>query len=94
MREVSHLCRVGIDVLGLVAAALTLSGFVPQILKSYTTKKMEDISYFFMILFMIGFSLWLVYGLYKNDWVIIAANVVGIIFNSVLLAMKYKYSRR
>lgn len=82
-----------LDVLGVIAAMLTLSGFIPQIVKGYKTKKLEDISYFFMLLFIAGFSLWLVYGFYKNDWVIMAANAAGIFFAFALLSMKYKYSR-
>ena len=40
-----------------------------------------------------GMGMWLIYGINKRDVAIIAANVAGVTFNIVLLAMKYYYSK-
>ena len=50
-------------VIGILAGILILSGWVPQILKGYRTKKLTDVSSYLMILIFAGAVLWLVYGM-------------------------------
>ncbi|NDB32384.1 MAG: hypothetical protein EB150_02635 [Nitrososphaeria archaeon] len=81
-----------VSVLGIVAAALVTSSFLPQIIRGYRTKKLGDVSYWLMTMICVGMSLWIVYGMVKHDFVIIGANVSTIILNVVLLIMKRKYA--
>lgn len=81
-----------VSVLGIVAAALVTSSFLPQIIRGYRTKKLGDVSYWLMTMICVGMSLWIVYGVAKHDFVIIGANVSTIILNVVLLIMKRKYA--
>ena len=74
-----------------MAATLTTDSFVPQMLKAYRTKRMQDVSPYLMALFASGTTLWLAYDIFKADWVIIIANVLDTAFNLVLLYMKYAY---
>ena len=83
-----------LTLIGSIAAALVSSSFVPQIIKGYRTKHLEDVSYLLMILISIGMSLWIVYGIEKQDFVIIGANAVTIALNMILLGLKVRYSRR
>lgn len=76
---------------GVSAAVLTMSSFVPQIIKAYRTRSMVDVSLYLMPLFMVGFSLWVVYGFMRDDPVIIGSNLVGIAFNAMLLFLKGRY---
>ncbi|MFN3653988.1 MAG: SemiSWEET family sugar transporter [Candidatus Nitrosotenuis sp.] len=80
--------------IGSVASALVSSSFIPQIIKAYKTKHLDDVSYLLMILISIGMSLWIVYGIEKQDLVIIGANVATIVLNMILLALKVKYSKK
>ncbi len=82
-----------VTLIGSIAASLTTSSFLPQIFTSYRTKKMRDISPYLMTLYVVGTTLWLVYGIFKNDWVIIGANALATAFNLTLLYMKYTYRR-
>jgi MtN3 and saliva related transmembrane protein len=82
-----------VTMVGSAAAALTTISFLPQIIRGYRTKKMQDVSTYLMALYATGTSLWLAYGVFRNDWVIILANTFGTSFNLVLLYMKYRYSR-
>lgn len=82
-----------ITLVGAMAAVLTTSSFLPQIIKAYRTKKMNDVSPYLMGLFATGTTLWLVYGIFKNDFVIIGANLLGTAFNVILLFLKRAYSR-
>lgn len=57
------------------------------------TKKMQDVSPYLMALYASGTTLWLAYGIFKDDWVIIGANALGTAFNLLLLYMKRIYRR-
>lgn len=80
-----------ITVIGLVAAVCTTSAWLPQIIKSYRFKATKDISIGLTILFLLGFILWLIYGVMKKDIVIILANTIAFIFSFFLLVLKLKY---
>ncbi|AIC17110.1 SemiSWEET family sugar transporter [Nitrososphaera viennensis] len=82
-----------ITLIGSAAACLTTSSFLPQIFKGYMTKKMQDVSPYLMALYASGTTLWLAYGIFKDDWVIIGANALGTAFNLLLLYMKRIYRR-
>lgn len=82
-----------VTIVGSMAATLTTGSFVPQMIKAYRTKRMQDVSPYLMALFASGTTLWLAYGIFKSDWVIIIANALGTAFNLVLLYMKYAYYR-
>ena len=66
-------------------------GFIPQLVKGYRTKKLDDISYFMPLVLAFGMLLWLLYGITQNDHAIIAANSVGIGCNIILILMKKNY---
>jgi MtN3 and saliva related transmembrane protein len=81
--------------LGLIAGTITSFGFIPQLIKGYITKKLEDVSYIMPIVLTIGMFLWLIYGIFRDDLAIIIANVFAIGCNITLIAMKkyYDFSR-
>ena len=79
-------------ILGLIAGAVTSIGFIPQLIRGYKTKKLEDVSYFMPIILAIGMSLWLVYGILIEALAIIIANAFGIGCCITLIIMKKKYS--
>jgi MtN3 and saliva related transmembrane protein len=83
-----------ISMIGVAAAALTTSSFLPQIIKAYRTKSMEDVSQYLMSMFATGTILWMVYGVFKSDWVIIGANATTSAFNIILLYMKFAYRKK
>ena len=85
--------EIWVSILGSIAAALVTSSFVPQIMRGYRTKQLGDVSYWLMIMICVGMSLWVVYGVMKQDFVIIGANVSTIALNMVLLVMKKKYTK-
>ena len=85
--------EIWVTILGSIASALVTSSFIPQIIRGYKTKHLEDVSYWLMIMICIGMSLWIVYGAIKQDYVIIGANISTIALNMVLLGLKVKYSK-
>ena len=82
-----------IDLLGLLAGALTTIAFVPQLLKLYTTKSGKDVSARMFLIFSTGVILWLVYGILIRSAPIIIANSLTLLMSLVILALKLRYSR-
>lgn len=81
-----------IELLGLVAGAVTSLGFIPQLIRGYKTKKLKDISYYMPAILAIGMALWLFYGLVIEAFAVIIANGFGIFCCLTLIYMKKKYS--
>ncbi len=79
------------EIWGTVAGLITTSGYIPQIIKGYKTKKLEDLSYFLNIFFGLGMLMWLVYGIAVDSLAIIIANVIGVTLNFIIILMKYYY---
>lgn len=77
--------------LGFLAGLLTTAGFVPQLWKSYRTKKVEDVSLVQPLILLTGMSLWLTYGILLGDPAIIAANAVSMTLNLALIVIKIKH---
>lgn len=84
----------GFTILGLIAGTLTTSGYIPQIVKGYRTKKMQDVSLMMISILCIGMFLWILYGLSQSDIPLIVSNTVGTSFLVTLIAMKFYYDRR
>ena len=80
-----------ITLIGLTAALCTTASFLPQIIKTLKTKRTKDISFMMYSILVVGFSLWLVYGIMIKDLPIILANTVSIIFTSSVLVLKIKH---
>ena len=80
-------------VIGILAGILILSGWVPQIIKGYKTKKLTDVSSYLMILIFAGAVLWLVYGLALDDVYIMGVNLAAMFLTMIVLSMKLKYER-
>jgi MtN3 and saliva related transmembrane protein len=78
--------------LGLAAGAITSFGFIPQLIRGYKTKRLDDISYWMPLVLACGMFLWLTYGILRSDIAIIVANTFGVVCNLLLILMKKWYS--
>lgn len=83
------------EIIGYAAAFLTMFGFLPQVIKMYRTKSVNDISLLTIMQFMLGIFLWLIYGIHLKNAVIILANSVTflIILAGLVLFLKYSKGR-
>ncbi len=81
-----------IEILGLVAATITTSAFVPQVFKTWREKSTKDISLTMYTVMFIGVSLWFVYGVLIQSVPVTLANGVTavLIFALILLKLRYK----
>ena len=79
-----------IDALGYVAASLTTAAFVPQAMKTWRTRRADDLSLGMFLLFCAGLALWLVYGAVMEAWPIIVANVITLALAGSILYVKLR----
>lgn len=75
-------------VIGAVAAVGTTAAWLPQVLKTWRSRKAEDFSWSYLAMFSTGVSLWLVYGILRKDFVIVAANGVTLLLVLTVIFVK------
>ena len=78
------------EVIGLSAAFLTTSAFIPQVYKIYKEKNAEGISLTMYLILFIGVILWFVYGLLIGSLSIIIANGVTALLQLSIIIFKLK----
>ena len=88
-----ELNEMAMGVIGIVAGILILSGWVPQIVSGYKTKRLNDVSAYLMILIFAGAALWLVYGIALDDVYIMGVNLAAMVLTMIVLSMKLKYEK-
>lgn len=80
-----------LDTLGFVAGALTTASFLPQVIKSWSTRDLSGISLRMYSLFTAGVALWLVYGVLVGNRPIVLWNAVTLLLAGTVLALKLRH---
>jgi MtN3 and saliva related transmembrane protein len=76
--------------IGIFAAALTSLSYVPQVQKAWPRGSTSDLSLKMLLALTAGLALWIVYGVVKGDWVIVAANGIGAALSTSVLIFKIR----
>ena len=79
-----------ITTVGLVAATLTSLSYWPQVTKVWPRNSTDDLSLKMLIALSSGLVTWIVYGLLREDWVILASNIVGALLSITVLGCKIR----
>jgi len=83
-----------IEFFGYFAAILTTLAFLPQLIKTITTKKAEDVSLVTLIMFLTGVFSWIIYGYKIESTPILAANIVTFALNLLILIFKIIFAKK
>jgi MtN3 and saliva related transmembrane protein len=70
-------------ILGILAALLTATSFIPQIIVRLRNPSQARISWVTLGIFMLGCALWIAYGFHLQDNIVIGANIF--ILSNVLI---------
>ena len=81
------------EIIGVIAATLTMFGFVPQIIKIYKTRSVEDVSLTMLVQYCIGIFLWMLYGFYLKNNILIISNFVSFSTLVIAVALYLKYRK-
>lgn len=77
--------------LGFVAGFLTVSSFLPQVVRTWRTRRTADLSFGMVVLLVASASLWILYGVVRRDWPVIATNTGVVSLTGMLLAAKARF---
>jgi len=77
--------------LGITAGILNTIRLLPQVWKSWTTKKTRDLSGYFVAILFLQSVFIILYGIYKPDHIILWTNVSPLICSVILARFKMKY---
>lgn len=81
-----------IELIGLLAAILTTTAFIPQVYKVIKTKSVKGLSLTTYLIFTTGVLFWLIYGLLKSSISMIIGN--GITFFLAFSILYYILKKR
>ncbi len=75
----------------MMAGTLTTMAFLPQVIKTWRSKSVKDISFGMFLLMTAGVFLWMVYGFCIGSLPVVLANAVTLVLNLIILALKVRY---
>jgi MtN3 and saliva related transmembrane protein len=84
---------VFINAVGMVAAFCTTVALVPQLVRIWRLRSAREISLNMFVLFSVGVTLWLFYGIEIRSLPVILANAVTLIFSLAILGLKLHFDR-
>ena len=76
---------------GTAAAVLSTAAFIPQVVKTWQTKKAEDVSFALLVAFCSGCFCWVVYGFLIKAYAVFFANLITLSLNLVILGLKISF---
>ncbi|MDQ7249063.1 SemiSWEET family sugar transporter [Dongia sedimenti] len=79
-----------IEALGLFAACLTTSSFLPQAIRIWRTRSARDVSLVMYLMMAAGNTLWLVYGILIGSVSMIFANATCLLMVASVLVLKVR----
>jgi len=85
--------QINIEIFGYFAAVLTTIAFIPQLLKTFISKRAEDVSLTTLIMFLTGVGSWIIYGFRINSKPILIANIITFVLNLLILIFKLNYTK-
>ncbi|WP_374286954.1 SemiSWEET transporter [Lactococcus sp.] len=77
-----------INTIGIIAAVLTTSAFLPQAIRTIKTRETESLSLTMYLLMSVGNLLWLIYGILSDSIPVILANAITVCFVVIILIFK------
>jgi MtN3 and saliva related transmembrane protein len=77
-------------VAGLIAAASTTGCWLPQVFRTFRTRRVLDFSWGYLGLCGWGVACWLLYGLMRGDPALVGANLVTLVLVLGVVAVKWR----
>tara|TARA_B110001469_G_scaffold98945_1_gene95802 strand:+ start:237 stop:536 length:300 start_codon:yes stop_codon:yes gene_type:complete len=80
------------DYVGYIASILLCMILIPQLYHIFKVKKMDQISWYFILLNLLTSILFLIYGILIEAFPIVIANIILCIQNLMLIFLKIKFN--
>jgi MtN3 and saliva related transmembrane protein len=82
------------ELIGIAAGVCTAISLLPQLIKIIREKEARNISLFYLLILLAGLSLWVWYGILREDVPIIATNITSIVLNVAIIILGIRYKRK
>jgi MtN3 and saliva related transmembrane protein len=79
------------EIVGICAGILSCTTFLPQVIKTWRSKSVKDVSLLMFMIASIGTILWLVYGILISSVSIIFTNCIVLSLSLFMLLLFYRY---
>ena len=79
------------EIMGTIGSLIICISSLPQIVKTYRTKKADDLSISYLIILMFGMTLMMIYSLHNGDPVFIFGNSLSVLSTGVLIFLCFRY---
>jgi MtN3 and saliva related transmembrane protein len=83
--------EVLINAVGAGAGLCSMASFVPQLIKIARERDASGVSLRMFAITIVGFALWITYGVLQNAWPVAASNSVCLLLASAIFALRLKY---
>jgi MtN3 and saliva related transmembrane protein len=80
-----------ITIIGIGASICTATASIPQLVKIIKCKKADDISLAMLLVLIAGLGLWVFYGFLKKDIILMVANAIPFIVNTLIVFFTFRY---
>jgi MtN3 and saliva related transmembrane protein len=80
-----------IHYLGYFAGLLTVTSFLPQVIRTWKSRQTRDLSFGMFALLVTASSLWIIYGIIIDDWPVIITNLGMVALNGAIGAAKLRF---
>ncbi len=81
-----------VELIGYVAAILTASTMIPQIIRSIHTKSVKDVSIVMLLMYTMNTALWVTYGILISAKPVVLADGLACCAGITQLIIKFKYN--
>ena len=81
-------------IIGTIAGILTSVSMIPQLIKVLKEKDVENLSWGMIAVLLTGVSLWVVYGIMRDELPIILSNGFSVLVNTTLLIYYFRYKNQ
>jgi MtN3 and saliva related transmembrane protein len=80
-----------IHYLGYLAGTLTVVSFLPQVIRTWQSRRTGDLSLGMFMILITASSLWIVYGAVVGDMPVVITNVGMVALNGAIAVAKVRY---
>jgi len=80
-----------VEIIGFIAGSFVAISLLPQTIKSWKTKSTRDISISWMLINILGQTMWVFYGIAINSISLIIMSAITLSFAISLLILKLRY---
>ena len=80
-----------VNAIGTAAGLFSMASFTPQLIKIAREKRAEGVSLRTYAVNVVGFVLWITYGVLLGSWPVAVSNAVNLILAGAILALRWRY---